>query len=468
MRKILIFLFLIFLLSKNAFATSGCTQFFDQTLPQSGYDHGIVVDADPYPTDIYLTWFVYYNEFVYLQQGSEPGGVRNPANYEGGWKRCTISTQSDFDYCNETDNPGCLAYLETMAYCTEDNDSDGFTNCEEINCLSNLFLNTSTCNGTDTDLDTIPDELETLIGTNPNAVTNFVSGDYTNTSFANYDPTEWTGAVVIELTDGSKHIIDEFTLEGMTAFGNPDVYTLGDYGDIPEGANIKLYKVVYNDGVPTFSKARTITASGNNSDPNEIWTKPPPIQEYVGGSGSDGIGANVVTQKSNSANALDNWEEFLEALQGLNLSASTSATAQIDPVDIAQGVKLALDSVNQTELPSVIETEDQGVTSEMSSAEETMTGFGGTDFTEGQVITSGSTNAAIDSLSWVDNLYQIPEIGTLSSVTIEGYTFMGKEFPEMVVDFDLPIVSVIRIAFLFFYYLSCVWIFFKLTRYGWG
>lgn len=375
------------------------------------------------------------------------------------WDRMTYDAYTVECFANTTCKADFLAGMST----TKDSDSDGQSDYDEVNCNGDLYdPNVQGVCGDDIDSDGIPNVVEILIGTDPEVPTDFVSGDFSTYSIENQEPTDQAFAIVVQLTDGTFIELDYFELDAMQPFANPDVYTLGDYGDIPDSVDISLARVVTIDEIRFYYPFETLANNDDIVGDSPFFT----VSELVNAPTSSvtvGTGINVINELDNNDTAVESWLNLMNVLDGVpTLSVPTVAEG------VAQGIVLVGESITPSEIPGINEIEDSVIKTALEGATTALNDFGNTDFTEGEVLTNTGRGAVLDSISWVNSLYQVPSINKQSLFVVQGWTFAGLDFPDMELDFDYPIVPVIRMLFLFFFYLSCVWIFFKLTRYGWG
>lgn len=388
---------------------------------------------------------------------------------------CVDSDPHGFNWNKRrTTDPGDLQHVYLTQACyshapdNNDWDNDGASDfCELNNGAAGDMFSAGTvtqCPILDTDSDGISDDIEAQLGTDPNTANDMVSANFTNMHIDNYDPEAHDYVVGFTLENGDVFKLDEFTLDAMPAFGSPDSYTLGNYGEVPDGVDIMLYKMEDDIPIPQIALTPPTTSTGSEV----VWDEAELPTTYTGPTGSAGIGPDATEVTDNSETAAEIWDSMTTPVNGMTLPQSTSADTQIDPKDIAQGVDLALNHPTTSTTASITSTEDSDVAGGFSGLSNSLTDFGGTNFDSNLALNKDGITGGLGVLSWVEDLYSIPSIGQVSSVTIGPFEFLSLTVPEITIDFDIAIIPAVRALFLFFFYLSCVWVFFKLTRYAWG
>lgn len=389
---------------------------------------------------------------------------------------------------------GLLDYTILSA---RDTDSDGINDYSEICQLDGDYNNSSVepeggnideivPAGADTDSDGIIDTIEDLIGTDKNVSTAMVSLDLTSTTMTSLNPTSEDYAIVLQTGDGSETspygylVLDQWTMPPLEPFGEPYTYTLGDYGEVPEGVDFKLVHVTYSDGQPIYDYnngdivSYTATGSIGDNSNNDTWIIDDIEDlEYIGGGTIlTEINEDAENNLDNESSSQDAWDSITNPFDGwgsFSPESSTQATVQIDPADIAAGINLSGAAIQTSGTISITEDEDSTLSNSIDDVTSSLSEFGSTSFVADDVLTSDSMNDAFGILSWIEDLYTIPSIGSQSTISINGFEYLDFQFPDLILDFDdYTVVPLIRNLFLFFFYLSCVWVFFRLTRYAWG
>jgi hypothetical protein len=501
MKKIISFLLLLLLFPSVVYASDscGCSEASGDYDSFSGLSYSSSMCSD-YADKVYLYYKnggVYYRKLgcIISKYYGEELGYQTAM-----WSNSSLSVMSKSQLQDAVNNH-YLTYVDLL----DDYDSDGISDYSEIMQEDGDYQDSSVqpaageLSSPDTDGDGLSDYVEDVLGTDPTVVNASVSWDYSGTTIANYDPEDIRMGVVFLLDDGSYVVVDDFIVSAMDPFGDPGYYTLGDYGEGYEDVDLILCEVeeladdvlFYDTDNGTSLGSATGSSGSNSSSAVGSSGGSSPTVSYTGG--GDGVAENnedAVETVDNSDTAGDAWDEELEVLDGeVDLEDSTEADTQIDPKDVAKGIVLAEDSlaeaitdsfndVTYAEDPLLIDADsaesvDTDINSQFDDLGGILDGLGdtvgyGVNWDSNDVLTSSEMDDAIGFISWVDDLYTVPTIGSQSSFTIDGWTYNGYQFNDIVIDFDKPVVTLIRQLFLFFFYFSCIWIFFKLTRYAWG